>query len=239
MLNLANLKTPGVYIDEVPKFPPSVAQVETAIPAFIGYTRLTTLNGNSLVNKPVRITSLVDYEAIFGARLETFTAVTATVNGANVVATPPAAPAGLFRMYYAMQLYFSNGGGPCYIVSIGPDSATPPAATIANYTAGLAAIAKEDEPTLLVFPDAQLLPQGDFYNLNGLALAQAADLKDRFVIMDVFNGHLDYTNPGNTNVIDDNANGFRMLIGNNNLQYGAAYYPHLETSSRLITTKRR
>ncbi len=31
-------KTPGVYIEEIVKFPPSVAQVETAIPAFIGYT---------------------------------------------------------------------------------------------------------------------------------------------------------------------------------------------------------
>jgi len=31
-------KTPGVYIEEIAKFPPSVAQVETAIPAFIGYT---------------------------------------------------------------------------------------------------------------------------------------------------------------------------------------------------------
>ena len=99
MLNLANLKTPGVYIDEVPKFPPSVAQVETAIPAFIGYTRLTTLNGESLINKPVRITSLVEYEAIYGARLETFTAAVNTVTGVNVVATPPAAPTALYRMY--------------------------------------------------------------------------------------------------------------------------------------------
>jgi uncharacterized protein len=32
------LKTPGVYIEEKSIFPPSVAQVETAIPAFIGYT---------------------------------------------------------------------------------------------------------------------------------------------------------------------------------------------------------
>ena len=31
-------KTPGVYIEEIPKFPPSIAAVETAIPAFIGYT---------------------------------------------------------------------------------------------------------------------------------------------------------------------------------------------------------
>ena len=30
--------TPGVYVEEISVFPPSVAQVETAIPAFIGYT---------------------------------------------------------------------------------------------------------------------------------------------------------------------------------------------------------
>ncbi len=34
-------KTPGVYIEEIPKLPPSIAQVETAIPAFIGYTNIS------------------------------------------------------------------------------------------------------------------------------------------------------------------------------------------------------
>ncbi|GAA0560468.1 phage tail sheath family protein [Chitinophaga japonensis] len=234
MLNLADLKTPGVYIDEVPKFPPSVAQVETAIPAFIGYTRNTTLSGASIVNKPIRIRSMVEYEAIFGTRLETFT-VAVNWNGAqgNFVATPPAPPAAAatYRMYYALQMYFANGGGPCYVVSIGPDNTSP--ATTAHHTAGLAAIAKEDEPTLLVFPDAQSLPTADaFYNVYKAALAQCNELKDRFTICDVYNGHLDYTvAPAATNnVIDDNAIGIRTLIGNNSLLYGAAYYPHLETS---------
>lgn len=183
MLNLADLKTPGVYIDEVPKFPPSVAQVETAIPAFIGYTRNTTLNGVSLVNKPVRIKSLVEYEAVFGARLETFTAaVNTNASGQNIVQTPPAAPATLYRMYYALQMYFANGGGPCYIVSIGADTV---AAALLHHTAGLTAIGKEDEPTLLVFPDALQLSRGDFYQVYQAALAQCNDLKDRFTLIDV------------------------------------------------------
>jgi len=234
MLNLADLKTPGVYIDEVPKFPPSVAQVETAIPAFIGYTRNTSLGGDSIVNKPIRIKSLVEYESIFGARLEPFT-VSVNWNAAqgNFVVAHAAAPGptATYRMYYALQLYFANGGGPCYVVSIGPDTTSP--ATLANHTAGLAAIAKEDEPTLLVFPDAQALPDADaFYNVYKAALTQCADLKDRFAICDVYNGHLDYTvAPAATNdVIDDAAIGIRTLIGNNALLYGAAYYPHLETS---------
>ena len=39
---MAAYKTPGVYVEEIVKFPPSVAQVETAIPAFIGYTQRAT-----------------------------------------------------------------------------------------------------------------------------------------------------------------------------------------------------
>src|SRR5262245_50241786 len=112
MLNLSDIKTPGVYIDEVPKFPPSVAQVETAIPAFIGYTRNTTLNGDTLINRPIRLTSMVEYEAIYGARLETFTVAVNTAGGQNIIATPPAAPATFYRLYYSLQMYFANGGGP-------------------------------------------------------------------------------------------------------------------------------
>lgn len=229
MLNLSDLKTPGVYIDEVPKFPPSVAQVETAIPAFFGYTRITVLNGDSLVNRPIRITSLVEYESIYGARMETFTvAVNTNAAGQNVIVTPPAAPATFYRLYYSLQMYFANGGGPCYIVSLGPDSGPM---SLANHIAGLAAIAKEDEPTLLVFPEAQGLGQVNFYQLYQAALAQCNTLKDRFTICDVFNGNQDYTTPGIGNdIINDPAIGFRTLIGNNFLLYGAAYYPFLETS---------
>ena len=44
-------KTPGVYIEEISKFPPSVAQVETAIPAFIGYTEKAETGGIDYLNK--------------------------------------------------------------------------------------------------------------------------------------------------------------------------------------------
>ena len=55
-------KTPGVYVEEISKLPPSVAQVETAIPAFIGYTENDSYNGLSLINKPKRIKSLNEFE---------------------------------------------------------------------------------------------------------------------------------------------------------------------------------
>ena len=55
-------KTPGVFIEEISKFPPSVAQVETAIPAFIGYTeKAEDLAPDDLIKKPRRIGSLVEF----------------------------------------------------------------------------------------------------------------------------------------------------------------------------------
>ena len=46
-------KTPGVYVEEISVFPPSVAQVETAIPAFIGYTeKAKEVVDNDLLNVP-------------------------------------------------------------------------------------------------------------------------------------------------------------------------------------------
>src|SRR5262245_2219015 len=60
-------KTPGVYVEEIPKFPPSIAPVATAVPAFIGYTETDTdVVAHDLHLKPTRITSIVDYQFYFG-----------------------------------------------------------------------------------------------------------------------------------------------------------------------------
>ena len=59
-------KTPGVYVEEISKFPPSVAQVDTAVPAFIGYTEFAIKNGEDLTNKPTKIYSLTEYELYYG-----------------------------------------------------------------------------------------------------------------------------------------------------------------------------
>ena len=71
-------KTPGVYIEEIPKFPPSVAPVDTAIPAFIGYTEKAIDEvADDLILKPKRIESLVEFEQYFGGpQLETGITVT-------------------------------------------------------------------------------------------------------------------------------------------------------------------
>ncbi|MEA2926071.1 MAG: uncharacterized protein QOD25_3193 [Alphaproteobacteria bacterium] len=60
-------KTPGVYIEELDAFPPSIVGVETAVPVFIGYTEKAENKGRSMLQRPVRISSMADYKPIFGA----------------------------------------------------------------------------------------------------------------------------------------------------------------------------
>ena len=135
-----------------------------------------------------------------------------------------------------MRLYFANGGGPCYVVSVGADSAP---VTLADHQAGLTAAGREDEPTLIVFPDALRLTRSEFYQIYQAALSQCNDLKDRFTICDIFNGHLDYTNPTGENVIDHASLGFRSLIGNNFLIYERLTIPNWLRRRYVITTMKR
>jgi phage tail sheath protein FI len=231
------LKTPGVYIEEVPKFPPSVAQVETAIPAFIGYTeKAKDVKDDDLHLKPTRIVSLLEYETFFGfAEKETDINVTITedVDGAtppNILSLSAEASFGAtgqskHNMYYSMQLYFGNGGGPCYIISVGKYTDTTFASTYnaVELQKGLETLAAVDEPTLIVFPEGQFVDSlGNYYTLQNNSLAQCESLKDRFSIIDVYDNSSASTNT--------NMTAFRSGLGANNLKYGAAYYPNLVTT---------
>jgi len=231
-------KTPGVYVEEIPKFPPSIAPVETAIPAFIGYTEKAIMETTGdLQLKPTRISSLVEYTNYFGGpQKEQEIAITINETKVDGVTTEIKAIASLAEasrskhiMYYALQMFFANGGGPCWIVSVNPYKTTFGAALVeTELAAGLATLVKVDEPTLLIFPEAQNLTIADFKALHDAALMQCENLKDRFVIMDVHGDTISLSDPDAVlltaigNFRDDG-------IGMNSLKYGAAYAPNLET----------
>ena len=231
-------KTPGVYIEEISKFPPSVAQVETAIPAFIGYTEKAELAApDDLRGVALRITSLLEYETYYGGP-PTQGGVTVTV-GADGVPTGATIAAGTgasdYRMYHALQMFFFNGGGPCYIVSVGGytdpiekerlDSLGDPVAT-PPVVGGLQIVKKVDEVTLLLFPDANALDGVDHYDLYDEALAQCQDLQDRFTVIDLKREDDDIT--GTVTPVGY----FRDQIRSEGAftRYGAAYWPWLETT---------
>ncbi len=87
---------------------------------------------------------------------------------------------------------YANGGGPCYIVSVGPYKINVGDALVATdfFNAGtgvgLEAVAKEDEPTLIVFPEGQNMVETVIIHCLDRRLDQCGNLQDRFCIMDVF-----------------------------------------------------
>jgi phage tail sheath protein FI len=219
---MATYKTPGVYVEEISTLPPSVAEVSTAIPAFVGYT---ATHPNDKDGKPVapivkRISTMLDYETLFGGAFPSSYKVTA---GNDLVIGPGDLPEGAvkfnFLLYYSLSLYFKNGGGGCYVVSVGNYGTTP---AKSHFEDGLKALAKEDEPTLILLTDAVNLPAdkknqyADYYDLAQQALDQCNSLGDRFAILDI---------PATVSVDD-----FRNAPISNHLMYGAAYYPFVQTS---------
>ena len=119
----------------------------------------------------------------------------------------------LCTLYYHLVMFFANGGGTCYVVSVG------------DYTNGsidkdkitntiLPALKKVQDITLLVIPEAiqDNVNYGDIYTAM---LSHCAE-NNRFAILDV---------PNVADVED-----FRTKVGSNGLAYGAAYYPWLGTT---------
>jgi phage tail sheath protein FI len=221
-------KTPGVYIEEISKLPASIAPVATAVPAFIGYTaENTTDDGEDLTNNPQRIRSLLEYVELFGGPFEetlTVTLSNSSSDSVNDKIAVTAASLSPYTLYYHVQMYFENGGGPCYIVSVGKHADTVSAATIDEtaLTNGLKAVEQEDEVTLLVIPEAVKLSNAHRKGLYDAMLDQCTRLQDRFSIFDVI--------ADSDDTVYNDGNGFRNNdVGPDNLKYGAAYYPSLVT----------
>ncbi|MDC9722941.1 MAG: phage tail sheath C-terminal domain-containing protein [Urechidicola sp.] len=233
----AKFITPGVYIEEMSAFPNSVVQVETAIPAFIGYTEKAIRNGKSQVNKPVRVKSLNDYIEIFGGKFKPqfnldkkstdqtkLDKHVFTINGEKM--SIEYIDGHELYMFNCIRLFYSNGGKACYIVSVDTyEGNKSPTITKKDLLAGLETLKKENEPTMIVIPDAVVLPFDQCYTIYKEVLKHCAEIQSRVAILDVHNGFLNRVKGADDDVIDS----FRDYIGSENLNYGAAYYPWLNT----------
>ncbi|HRI69569.1 MAG TPA: phage tail sheath subtilisin-like domain-containing protein [Polyangium sp.] len=203
----AAYKTPGVYVEEISTLPPSVAEVSTAIPAFVGYTEMAP------AEKIARVSTLLEYEQVFGGPSRVTFKVTLT-NGIPTAVERTGKSE--YFLYHAVSHYFKNGGGACYIVSVGSYA---DAIAKANFAAGITKLEKEDEPTLVIVPEAiGLSVAADYYEICQASLAHCKKLGDRFAILDVKDG---------------NVGAFREGIGTNYLNYGAAYHPYVQTTLNI------
>ncbi|KAA3438923.1 phage tail sheath family protein [Rufibacter hautae] len=131
-----------------------------------------------------------------------------------------------YYLYDSLRMYFRNGGGKCYLVSLGKfPEAFVPNEFVAGVDRALGELRKEDEPTLLLFPDGVKLPADKLGGLHVMALEQCYKLKDRFLIADV---RIEL--PAEEKFRQSDIDAFRTNIGMGNLQFGAAYYPYIRVN---------
>lgn len=250
------MKTPGVYIVEKSAFPNSVVAVATSVPAFIGYTERAMKGDKPLHMAPWKITSLAEFHSYFGGapkpvfdlevkpsgngeaedvkvRLPEPEVLLLDGNDGQAYTLKQADTA--FALYASMRLFFRNGGNACYVVSVGPyenevgegeEEAGQASIEAQPILDALKALEKEAEPTLIVAPETTRLSRSDSQSVQQAILTHCGEaMKNRFAILDIGGGYLPQ---GDTNF--DPVQAFRQDIGTNYLNYGATYYPWLNTS---------
>ncbi|MBC3906696.1 phage tail sheath family protein [Undibacterium umbellatum] len=225
---IQQLATPGVYATEVDGFSSAVVAVPTGIPVFVGYT--AEANGEG---KPIPISSLSEYISIFGAAPQIEYDYVS-----NTQAMPPyrankAAPA--FGLYFGLQLFFNNGGGVCYILSLGTYGDVIAAGTFGKdaYTSALAVAAACTEADLLVMPDAVQLSLDDWASVSQMALQSCEQAQHLMCVLDVLNGYLPADGSAQDPVTGGTGNGgfYRIAgLGDDFNKYGVSYYPWLNTN---------
>lgn len=253
----SNIKTPGVYIDEVNAFPNSVVPVATAVPAFVGYTPTAEYQGKSYFNKAQKITSFAEFQAIYmkgnppppadpavqynpeyylvESKDKPTTGDYLMIAGSYYSIVPD--PSSIYYLYNSVRLFYQNGGGDAYIVSVGTygESAgkagdvgaqiVNPNVKLSDLKAGLDLLQYEQEPTIYICPEATLLSVAENGTLMQEMLLQAGSMQTAVCMFDIIGGNtpdpITYTNDIET---------FRNNTGSNSLDFGVAYYPFIGTT---------
>ncbi|MEP0711842.1 MAG: phage tail sheath C-terminal domain-containing protein, partial [Algoriphagus sp.] len=145
-------------------------------------------------------------------------------------------PSTIYYLYLSVYLFYQNGGGEAYIVSVGGygkpsgktleagDPLVNPNVSLTDLLKGLHVLKKETEPTLYVVPEATLLPLQENAILTQEMLKQCQQLKTAISILDVPAGSF----PGQAS-FEKEVENFRKSKGSIGLSYGAAYIPFLQT----------
>jgi hypothetical protein len=256
-MNLSTISSPGVYIQELNAFSNSVVPVATAVPAFIGYTPQALYEGKSYANVAQKITSFAEFQAIYCYPDPSPPAPPAKqyspqyylvqqkskpvdndymlINGAYYSIVPD--PNTIYYLYNSIRLFYQNGGGDAYIVSVGTYG--PPSLKPANsgdqivnsnvllndLMGGLALLLNEEEPTMYICPEATLLSVADNGTLMQEMLLQCTEMQTAISVFDIIGGR----NPDPIMYTNDIL-AFRNNTGIQGLNYGAAYYPFIGTT---------
>ncbi|MEG0647541.1 MAG: phage tail sheath subtilisin-like domain-containing protein, partial [Bacteroides sp.] len=127
-----------------------------------------------------------------------------------------------YTLYYNLLLFFANGGGACYIVSVGSYTDSPAKKPM---TDALDKLTLEQEITMVVVPEAVKLSVDECKDVQQQMLSHCGyTMKNRFALFDI------YPKEDKNTGIESQIGIFWNNIGSNFLSYGAAYFPWLNTS---------
>jgi phage tail sheath protein FI len=256
-MNESNIKSPGVYLNEQNAFPNSIVAVATAVPAFVGYTPQAQYEGRSYLNIPQKVTSFAEFQAIYcypdpappasptkqyapkyylvAQKTKPSDNNYMVINDAFYSILPD--PNTIYYLYNSIRLFYENGGGDAYIVSVGTygaasgkpmnlgDQLINPNVQLNDLKNGLALLLNETEPTMYICPEATLLSVADNGSLMQDMLLQCTLMQTAVAIFDVIGGK----NPDPIMYTKDITT-FRENTGMTGLNYGAAYYPFVGTT---------
>ncbi|MFZ9752672.1 MAG: phage tail sheath family protein [Cyanobium sp.] len=130
-----------------------------------------------------------------------------------------------YNMYLSMQMFYANGGGFCYVISVGDYNNDK---TKEKLLQGLEEARALHDATMLVVPDACLLSDSDYGAVVTAMLGQAGALRNRMAILDL--PQISTINDAKN--FKTKADAFYSGISSvqDAFSYGAAYGPALQSS---------
>ncbi|MCU1350323.1 MAG: hypothetical protein JWO56_3353 [Acidobacteria bacterium] len=215
--------------------PPTTATAITAVPTaialFIGYTERAVADGEPVTGKPFRIENAARLEEVFGGPARPLFRMK---SGGRADAVAPV-PATLYYLNAALRLFYANGGGEAYVLSLGsygpaetPDRGEAdvnPNVRVEDFRKALDAARDVIDAAVLVMPDAVLLPPADSTAIAAEALALCAEVDRCVAILDVRAGALPVG--ATASALLACVAEFQQSLPLTHASYGAAYAPWL------------
>ncbi len=243
-------KTPGVYVVEKDAFGSSIVANATAVPIFIGFTEVANHpSGEALpyfkipgqtrpaavkTKIPYLINSMLEYTQCFGGPDTTgILEVSEAGQAPNQYYTSKIVKgaAGSEKAYQpsytqpAVSNYFTNGGGSCYILSLGRfEDFDPTKIGVVNLDIIIKAIEEAEQCTLIMPIDLIRFGTSNYYNWANQFLDLANESKEQFCVLDVI-----MNDPKNSILNLDDVDHYRSGVTSENLKYAGAYYPYLKS----------
>lgn len=129
-----------------------------------------------------------------------------------------------YTLYYNMLLFFANGGGTCYIVSVGTyGGSQKETLDDSKVIKALESLEKEQEITMIIVPEA-VENTAVCTNIQQMMLKHCGEMANRFTILDI------PSKASGNDALNARIENFQTSIGSSYLSYGAAYFPWLNTS---------